>query len=339
MNYSTLLHSISEVRIPPKNVEPEDHWLFAHEYSKLIDPCISIVFHDVHVFGGSFFAYRLGYIDPFFPGPTFARSLKSRLLDLPSFAFPPLNVESAIFPSPTFGIGYFHWFSDYLPIVQAASDSFDHCHSLILPDRAGRFEFVPKSLQNFNFNILWARRFQHIKVQKLHVIGPASQSGNYRTDLFKQTITTVKTSLEHSGIHDCESNEVVYVSRQDAQRRFVLNEVDVTSVIMGFGGRVVMLEGLSLQDQYALFSKCKLIVGLHGAGLTNMVWMSPGSNVLEIRNTGDSTNNCYFSMASALGHNYYYIQAKNIDEHVNTYSANLIVDVELLHQVIHEVFI
>lgn len=56
-------------------------------------------------------------------------------------------------------------------------------------------------------------------------------------------------------------------------------------------------------------SETKALGGLHGAGLTNMVFMPPGGHVLEVRFRGDAHNNCYFSLASAMEHGYWYVLA------------------------------
>jgi len=67
-----------------------------------------------------------------------------------------------------------------------------------------------------------------------------------------------------------------------------------------------------------------MLVGSHGAGLTNMMFMPSQSKVLEIRNHGDSHNNCYFSLASEFGHRYFYIQSQG--DNKNTQAANCTVD-------------
>ena len=42
------------------------------------------------------------------------------------------------------------------------------------------------------------------------------------------------------------------------------------------------------------------VVALHGAGLTNMIVMKPGSFVFEIMPTKPEVNICYLSMATKL---------------------------------------
>ena len=46
-------------------------------------------------------------------------------------------------------------------------------------------------------------------------------------------------------------------------------------------------------------------MGIFGR-LTNMIFLNKNSNLIEIRHYGDKTNNAFFSLASAVGLNYYY---------------------------------
>ena len=48
------------------------------------------------------------------------------------------------------------------------------------------------------------------------------------------------------------------------------------------GCHIVYAENLSLEDQIALFSQTDELYGFHGAGLANLIWMNPGSKVVEI---------------------------------------------------------
>ena len=45
---------------------------------------------------------------------------------------------------------------------------------------------------------------------------------------------------------------------------------------------VAELEGLSMEDQVKMFASATVIVGIHGAGLTNVMFSAPGTSVVEI---------------------------------------------------------
>ncbi len=76
------------------------------------------------------------------------------------------------------------------------------------------------------------------------------------------------------------------------------------------------------------------LIALHGAGLTNMLFMNANTKILEIRNEEDKHNNCYFSLASDLDIDYYYLLSKG--DSIETHTVNVDVDIEKLEQIILE---
>ena len=44
----------------------------------------------------------------------------------------------------------------------------------------------------------------------------------------------------------------------------------------------IVLDNMSISEQIKLFSKCKCLIGIHGAGMVNCVWMPKNSIVIEL---------------------------------------------------------
>jgi capsular polysaccharide biosynthesis protein len=77
----------------------------------------------------------------------------------------------------------------------------------------------------------------------------------------------------------------IYVSRAAARERVVLNEAAVIDCLERFGFVTVRAEDLSAAQQVALFRDARVIVGAHGAGLTNLLW-AENTVVLELHPRG-----------------------------------------------------
>ncbi len=68
---------------------------------------------------------------------------------------------------------------------------------------------------------------------------------------------------------------------------------------------IVDAAGIPPQGQLELFSSTTLLVGQHGAGLANMVWMPPGGTVVEIQPPRPDYEPPFFqNLAQACGHTY-----------------------------------
>jgi capsular polysaccharide biosynthesis protein len=61
-----------------------------------------------------------------------------------------------------------------------------------------------------------------------------------------------------------------------------------------------------------------------------MLFMSPGTKVLELRHATDCINNCYFTLASALNLDYFYQSCEPENPAEEPHTANLRVDVAAL---------
>ncbi|WP_231372855.1 DUF563 domain-containing protein [Thioalkalivibrio sp. ALE9] len=78
------------------------------------------------------------------------------------------------------------------------------------------------------------------------------------------------------------AGRLLYISRGDSARRTVRNEADVRDLVQHYGIEVLELSGMSVSEQIDLFASARLVVGTHGAGLTNLMWCQPGTTVVEL---------------------------------------------------------
>ena len=65
--------------------------------------------------------------------------------------------------------------------------------------------------------------------------------------------------------------------------------------LIELGFDIIQFEDFSFAEQVKIAFNSKVLVSLHGAGLTNMLFMDKGNYVVELRQENDQINNCYFS--------------------------------------------
>lgn len=97
----------------------------------------------------------------------------------------------------------------------------------------------------------------------------------------------------------------IYISRRMAARRRVLNEEELEPILLERGFTFVDLETFSFAEQVKTFSEAEMIVAIHGAGLTNMVWAPPGCKVLELMHPSH-VKLMYYVLSELLGQPYWY---------------------------------
>lgn len=76
--------------------------------------------------------------------------------------------------------------------------------------------------------------------------------------------------------------EEIYVARTDTGNRVVANEAELIDVLQREGVRVIVPGTLSVSDQIAAFRAARLVIGPHGAGLSNLVFCRGASFFYEL---------------------------------------------------------
>lgn len=98
----------------------------------------------------------------------------------------------------------------------------------------------------------------------------------------------------------------IFASRVLASRKLA-NEEEISDWLGRFGVNPVFFERMSFFEQVSTMRTCDVIVGNHGAGLTNILFMPEGSRVVEIVQT---LRPCFEVLARVLGHNYQRVYAE-----------------------------
>lgn len=84
------------------------------------------------------------------------------------------------------------------------------------------------------------------------------------------------------GAADASQPRRLYVARRLATKRRILNEDDLVAGLRSRGFEPIVLETLSLADQYRCFATAEAVVAPHGAGLTNLLHAPSGCRVVEL---------------------------------------------------------
>lgn len=85
-----------------------------------------------------------------------------------------------------------------------------------------------------------------------------------------------------------KTNKLIFCPRKETSKRFLSNWKEVNKLLKDFAKKkgldyqMVHFEDLSCQEQIHLMTKTRMLVGYHGAGLVNLIFMKKGSEVIEI---------------------------------------------------------
>ena len=218
---------------------------------------------------------------------------------------------------------YYHWTTQALPrliIAQQTGLPF----TLLLPDDH-QSEFHIASLKLFGTTSWYTleRKKQFYCVHDLLFPTHDIQVGDYNDDLvclLRDKFRLAGTSLK---------TKKIFIRRVGQEKRRIINESDVLNIFSAFGFDIIQFEKLTFLEQLALLKETKILAGVHGAGLSNMIYMPDDGTAFELTTQLNGENYYFYSLSNALSHKYYYQICKS-DCQSTVQEANLIVDIEEL---------
>ena len=222
---------------------------------------------------------------------------------------------------------YFHWLADALTRLYTVRVQLDSL-PLVLPNGYEQLGYVKSSLKAFGVRrVEFIGANEVLECRSLLMPSHTAPSGHYNEEL----IRGVRDVLV-SAYGDTDRGARIYVSRRSATKRRIVNEDEISPLLARLGFETLQTEELSFEQQVRICSSARYIVSNHGAGLTNMLFMREHGNVLELRHQDDRTDNCYFTMASALNLNYFYQTCPPAIDGPTVHNADLIVDPQLFEK-------
>ena len=100
--------------------------------------------------------------------------------------------------------------------------------------------------------------------------------------------------------------ERIFISRRDSvkgrESRGLSNLLEIESLFSKYNFEILYLEDFSLDKQIALLKGAKIIAGMHGAGLTNLIWNTRKCAVIEI---SESRITSHFAHLSSIANHEY----------------------------------
>jgi capsular polysaccharide biosynthesis protein len=228
---------------------------------------------------------------------------------------------------------YWHWITEVILRVWMVRDRISQM-ILILPDEMAKINFVQQSLAGFKFkDIYYIPEGKHLLVRNLCVPEVKRIADSYFPEELREIREHFLKTVRRKAI---KHGHKIYISRKKSLKRTIINEDEVEDVLRRYGFNCINNEDFDFNEQIDLYSQAKHIVSIHGAGLTNMIFMQEGSSVLELHkkrtNRYDWHSFAFWYLAGALEFRYHHQVCDPDNAESTFFAANLIVDIELLER-------
>lgn len=245
-----------------------------------VSPRTGLVWSDRFVFGES-----IGSLNKFM---TFGRSLHEPLLKAK-------KVFGRVIPCGNHR--YYHFFCETLPALIRVRKYAPDARILL---SSHPFQYVQDSLE-----LIFGSRWRDMCLFTDEPICPEAvvfaSMHEHSGFITNADIGLLQESMPISSASSCSDR--VYISRNKSPGRRIENETDIHCLFESHGYRVVYMEEHSLNEQIEIISSAAAVAGLHGAGLTNILFAKPGIKVVELF-PPNVFNDCFARMSIQLEYDY-----------------------------------
>lgn len=331
-----VLYSETQVRHSmPKNIKRTENWAFDSTRDQIIQEIHYRVFRNVRLVHNLLF-HNHQFIKEYC---TFEQISRKRIfLSLfKSLLFRKKRIKKGILALSSFGTNYHHFLADVLPTWFLVKNEklISESSPLILPEYYLNYPYIIQALNILNIPIEVVPTHIIASIEDV-IIFKAPRISHFNPLLFNDLRSFLFKEFPSSG---SKLNERIFISRAKASRRKITNEDLVVQCLLKYGFRILHTEDLSLLDQIEIFRSCKILVGMHGAGLSNMIFMPDGSKVLEFRALTSETGiyNIFWHLSSACNVDFYYQLCQTTNATSTNKFADVQVDENELHSLLQEI--
>jgi hypothetical protein len=203
---------------------------------------------------------------------------------------------------------YFHWIAEVLPRLVLLRKLKPDC--LILLPGPNPSEYITRTVHALGFKRTYAiEQGQVVHIPDLWMPARPGRHGYMVPSLVAEVREGLMKSFEADFNPDSKATRRVYVSRNRQQWRHLTNESEILSVLERYGFETVYFEEMSFVEQVRTMYETAIFVGIHGANMTNILFMTPGSHAIEMLSE-TYINPSYLSMANSIGVLYSVVPSK-----------------------------
>lgn len=208
------------------------------------------------------------------------------------------TIEEAVLLNAHSGLNVFHFYNDVLVKIWFAKKKYtdkpflisESLYSSALFQFCLSFEFVKK------IDWLVVKKDSFLFVKKLVLI----KAPQYSCEYFKFVVnqTAIKSNFTHG------RKLRIFINRKESSGRTISNFKNLETVLVQNHFIILYLEDYSVPKQIEFFSKANFIIGLHGAGLTNIIFSYKNNPVVIEIAPSDFIPTHYYWISQSLGLRY-----------------------------------
>ena len=300
-NYIDLRIAETFLTLQPKSIYEKIHWSFIDESKQVSQSAFLAVLNNARVCRDSIITednHLLFDLSYEYLKKTEKHSIFHKR------ALPRLRKYSGEVAALTFSVvNYYHWLFDILVrfyLLELGNIQYDK----IIISNQHNFKYQRETLDLFGVEyskLFTCHKNFHLEANKIIVpslVGYYGRMPKWACNYLRNKFLRYSSKVV--------GYERLFISREKAGQRNIVNEEQVLGVLKKYGFRKVILEELPVLEQINLFASAEAVVAPHGAGLANLVFCKPDTKVIELFSP-NYVNVMYWRLCNHVELDYYYV--------------------------------
>jgi hypothetical protein len=200
---------------------------------------------------------------------------------------PALN-KAIFLMTPRAKANYYHWLADLLPrllLIQKCTLADRDQYSIILHQPSRQYETDTLQLLGIRKeHLIRLEAFDTIAVGDVVIADYLHSPDGQKFPHWKKSLLD-EFKYKYIDLHHKKANRRIYLLRGKHKSRRLLGEEKLVNMLSESGFEILDPQHLTLLEQMKTLSEAAVVVGLHGAALTNIIFCQPGTRVIELRSS------------------------------------------------------
>jgi len=237
---------------------------------------------------------------------------------------------------------YFHWLFDVLPKIGMLEKCYDlNKIDYFLCPNLNNWQLRTLNLLGIkNTKCLSSVKFRHIKANNIITTShPWLKSKNIINDIENLPLWISKW-LKFKFLNKKSRKNFpkkIYIDRSDSESnlrdyRYIVNENEVVTFLKNKGFKTLRLTDLSFEEEIKLFNNAEIVIGLQGAGLTNLIWSGKKTKIIELRSR--LTNKLFENLAKQNNIKFNKIETDPLEKVIAKHYGTIKIDIKKLEKII-----
>lgn len=210
--------------------------------------------------------------------------------------------------APVANQNYFHWLIDMIGRMSISLPSAPF-ENVIINSRKAEYQKRSFAALGLDSNVIEIDHGDSVFCEDLFV-PTLRRTGNHAPS--RRMVEFLRKVYVPKSQQDTGLPKKIYISRRDAKVRKVVNEDEIESLLVRNGFETVKMEQHSFEEQVALAANADVIIGPHGAGLTNTAFCKPGAKVVEMFSP-QFIGGLFYFVSEFAGAQYHYVVGRKMD--------------------------